>query len=102
MRVQPVRTARAQVVIDHVQIACALERYRLANGRFPESLDALAPKFISQLPHDVINGGAYKYRRAADDKFVLYSIGWNERDDNGTSETLKNKNVDRHNGDWVW
>jgi hypothetical protein len=96
-----IRTARAQVAVDQIQIACALEAYRLANGQFPETLEALAPRFIPQMPHDVITGGAYKYRRTAEGQFVLYSVGWNERDDGGIRLTQK-ESMDGKNGDWVW
>jgi hypothetical protein len=82
-------------------VAIALERCRIAQGRYPESLDALAPQFINKLPHDVIGGGQLKYRRA-DNGFVLYSIGWNEKDDDGTPAGMKNGLLDSGDGDWVW
>jgi hypothetical protein len=82
-------------------IACALERYRLARGQFPESLDALAPEFIAKLPADVIGGAAYQYRRTQDGQFVLYSVGWNEIDDGGRNATNGNAG-DRLKSDWVW
>jgi hypothetical protein len=86
-------------VSDQAALACALERYRLANRQFPDTLDALVPRFISQLPHDVINGEPYKYRRTDDGQFILYSIGWNEKDDGGVpGKTL----FDEKEGDWVW
>jgi hypothetical protein len=95
----PMRAAAAQTAVDEAAIACALERYRLANGQFPENLDALVPKFVSQLPDDVISGEPYKYYRAADGQFVLYSVGWNEKDDGGVpGQTL----FDDKEGDWVW
>ena len=94
-----VRAATAQTAADQAAIACALERYRLANGQFPQTLDALVPRFISQLPHDVINGESYNYRRTDDGQFVLYSVGWNEKDDGGVpGKTL----FDDKQGDWVW
>ena len=95
----PLRAATAQTAADQPALACALERYRLANGQFPENLEALVPKFISQLPNDVITGKPYKYRRTPDGQFVLYSVGWNEKDDGGTpGKTL----FDEKQGDWVW
>ena len=50
----------AQTVVDLATLACALERYRLANGEFPATLDSLAPQFLTQLPHDIINGEPLK------------------------------------------
>ena len=95
----PVKAATAQTAVDQATLACALERCRLANGQFPETLEALVPRFISQLPHDVITGEPYKYRRTNDGQFVLYSVGWNEKDDGGVpGKTL----FDEKKGDWVW
>ena len=84
------------------RVACALERYRLAHGEYPETLDALAPQFIEKLPHDIINGQPLHYRRTDDGQFVLYSVGWNETDDGGKVVLTKGGSVDREKGDWVW
>jgi len=94
--------ARAQVTIDLARVACALERYRLAHGQYPEVLDALAPQFIGKLPHDIINGQPLHYRRTVNGNFMLYSVGWNEKDDGGQVVLTKNGSVDREKGDWVW
>ncbi len=95
----PIKAAVAQTTSDQALLACALERYRLANGQFPDTLDALVPQFISSLPHDVITGEPYRYRRTADGQFVLYSVGWNEKDDGG----IPGKQLfDENEGDWVW
>jgi hypothetical protein len=96
------RCARGQTFVDLARVACALERYRLANGQFPETLAALTPKFIETLPHDVINGEPLKYRRTDDGQFVLYSVGWNETDDGGILGLTKNGNWDPKKGDWLW
>ena len=77
------KIASIQASIDLARVACALERYRLAHGEYPETLDALAPQFIAQLPHDIINGQPLHYRRTDDGQFILYSVGWNEKDDGG-------------------
>jgi hypothetical protein len=94
-------TTRNQNSINEALIACALERYRIANGSYPNALDALTPQFIEKLPHDIINGGPLKYRKT-DNNFVLYSIGWNETDDGGTAALKKDGLPDPDNGDWVW
>ena len=96
------KSARAQNLVDLARVACALERYRLANGQFPEALAALAPMFIATLPHDVINGQPLKYRHTDDGQIVLYSVGWNETDDGGILGLTKNGNPDPKQGDWVW
>jgi hypothetical protein len=98
---------RGQVQLDEARIACALERYRLAHGVYPATLEELAPAYIPEVPHDVINGEPYRYRLRADGTFLLYSVGWNERDEGGLVVTSipqssdPDDNFNKH-GDWVW
>jgi hypothetical protein len=102
------RTAYNQTLVNEAQVACALERYRLAHGAYPETLDSLASQYIEQLPHDIIGGQPLHYRRiddlssqgsgAASGKYLLYSVGWNETDDGGVSGT----DSDLTKADWVW
>ena len=97
--------AENQTYVDLARTAIALERYRLAHGKFPASLDALSPQFIARAPHDVINGKPLKYRREPDGQFVLYSVGWNEKDDGGKVVFVKlidGQILDTFQGDWVW
>ena len=96
--------AHDQTLANEAQIACALERYRLAHGEYPGTLDALSPQFIGKIPHDIIGGKPLIYRPASDGKFLLYSIGWNETDDGGQQVTAQTKNggTDFTKGDWVW
>jgi hypothetical protein len=91
-------TAYNQTLANQAQIVCALERYKMANGSYPETLDALAPKFMEKIPRDIIGGQPLHYRRTDDGKFLLYSVGWNETDDGGIPGTLS----DVKKGDWVW
>jgi hypothetical protein len=86
-------TARNQTLVHEALIACALERYRLAHNSYPETLDALVPQFLAQIPPDIIGGQPLHYRRTNEGKFLLYSIGWNEKDDGGKPGS---------DDDWVW
>jgi hypothetical protein len=95
----PRNVATIKTAADEAAIACALERYRLANGQFPENLRALVPRFAAHLPNDVITGEPYKYRRTDGGRFVLYSVGWNEKDDGGVSGKTM---FDETAGDWGW
>jgi hypothetical protein len=91
-----------QTLANQAQIACALERYHLVHGEYPETLDVLAPQFMKKIPHDIIGGQPLKYRRTPDGKFLLYSVGWNETDDGGQVALKKGGSVDQEKGDWVW
>ena len=100
-----IKYAAAQTKLDEAVLACALERYRLAHGEFPETLDSLSPQFIAHIPHDLFTGEPLKYHRTDDGRFVLYSIGWNGKDDGGKVVMIKTSDssrVDPTQGDWVW
>jgi hypothetical protein len=94
--------ARIQAQVDLARVACTLERFRLAHGDYPATLDALMPEFMEKLPHDVINGQPLHYRRTEDGNFALYSVGWNETDDGGQIAFTQDGAVNREKGDWVW
>ena len=97
------RFARAQAELDLAVIGCALERHRLATGSYPDTLDALTPKFLARIPPDVITGQPLKYRLTEDGRFVLYSVGCNQSDDEGNPGlTARRQNFDPRKGDWVW
>jgi hypothetical protein len=92
-----------QTMVNEAQIACALERYHLANGQYPDTLDALVPQFIETIPHDIIGGQPLLYRRTDDGKFLLYSVGWNETDDGGQQDPHRGYPYnDYSKGDWTW
>jgi hypothetical protein len=94
--------AQNQTSVNQANVACALERYRAANGDFPETLALLVPGFIQKLPVDLIGGQPLHYRRKSSDNFLLYSVGWNETDDAGVSVPRENGYVDPNKGDWPW
>jgi hypothetical protein len=94
--------AFAQSSADLAHVACALERHRLAHGSYPDSLDTLTPQFIENIPHDLINGQPLHYHRTDDGQFILYSVGWNEKDDGGVVSLRESGSVDIEKGDWVW
>jgi len=99
-----IKFAQIQASLDEDRIACALERYRLAHGVYPGSLDALAPTCIDDVPHDIMSGEPYHYRLRPDGTFLLYSVGWNQTDEGGKVVYKKDapSQVDYEQGDWPW
>ena len=77
-----------QIVIDaggvaYVRIAvaaAALERFRLAEGHLPDSLDDLTPTFLDRVPLDPFDEKPVRYRKLPVG-YVLYSIGRDGQDD---------------------
>ncbi|HEX3626587.1 MAG TPA: hypothetical protein VH280_14325 [Verrucomicrobiae bacterium] len=102
--------AYGQNAANLARVAIGLERYRLAHGKYPDSLTPLVPQFIVRLPEDIIDGKPLHYWRTANGEFVLYSVGWNETDDGGAVVLIKETSgeegavhgVNRAKGDWVW
>jgi hypothetical protein len=73
---------RAEQTQHNLHIAFALAAYQRDNGKFPKTLDALAPKYLPTFPLDLFSGKALIYR-PANDGYLLYSVGVNARDDEG-------------------
>jgi hypothetical protein len=69
-------------------VLLAAERYRLAHGRWPESVGELVPDFLAKVPTDPYNRRPVRLRRL-DDGLVIYSVGPDGQDDGG--------NVNRQN-----
>ena len=69
---------------DLARTALALERYRLAHGQYPESLDALVPDILPEVPLDPFDGKPLRYVRS--DRVAVYSIGEDLQDDSGSEE----------------
>lgn len=89
--------------------AIALKRYQLKHGDYPSSLADLVPQFLSSVPRDPVDGQPLRYRRMADGRFLLYSIGENGKDDGGdgsvpirTANNFRFRWTNPDALDWVW
>jgi hypothetical protein len=60
----------------------AVERYRLANKRWPDSLISLVPAYLPRMLLDPYTGEPLRYRRL-DDGVVIYSVGRDGQDNGG-------------------
>lgn len=94
--------ARAQTLANEALVACALERYRQAHGKYAQRLETLSPGLLEKIPMDIIGGRPLKYRLLDGNKFLFYSIGWNEKDDGGVPGSRDINRFDVDQGDWVW
>ena len=92
------KAARAQTVNRLAIVACALERYRLKHGVFPQTLDDLTPAFLPVPPLDPMNKLPFHYQRTDDGWFRLYSVGADGKDDGGF---LKGSSKESEK-DWPW
>jgi hypothetical protein len=80
-----VAALNAQTRTQMTATAIACERYRLANGRWPATLDDLSPDYIAKVPSDPFAGRPIRYA-VADDGIRLYSVGADRTDDGGVDD----------------
>jgi hypothetical protein len=71
---------------DLLQVMLSLAEYQRREGKFPESLAALAPQYLAVVPDDLFAGKPFRYTSDGS-SYQLYSIGRNERDDGGKMGT---------------
>lgn len=65
--------------------ALALKAFSLENNKYPNTLQELVPKYLKELPSDPYSvKGIYKYKNKGN-KFLLYSIGPDGKDNGGVS-----------------
>ncbi len=62
--------------------ALGAERFRMAKGRLPESIEELVPEFLSMVPADPLDGQPMRFA-VTDQGIVIYSVGEDLLDDRG-------------------
>jgi hypothetical protein len=98
----------AQALVNLALIACALERYRIEKGSYPESLDEVRFVGGKPLPLDIMTGKPIGYRKTPNGKYALWSVARNGKD-HGGQRVIDKKNPEKtrvwkesYEGDWVW
>jgi hypothetical protein len=71
----------------------AVERYRLANGKLPDSILELVPAYLDSVPIDPFDGNHMRYKKL-ETGFVVYSICEDLSDDGGKEKIKESKNWD--------
>ena len=75
-------------------VTVAVERYRRAHSRFPETLNDLVPTYLAAVPTDPYDGAAIRLRRFPEG-VVLYSVGEDGVDNGGNIATMGRPGIDR-------
>ena len=94
-----------QVRHDQALIACALERYFLAESKYPGNLSELTPKYFDKIPLDKMSAKSFNYKVDGTKGYLLYSVGKNLEDNNGQialQKSGKNADINTSEGDWIW
>jgi hypothetical protein len=81
--------------------AVAVERYRLANGRWPERLDDVVPAYLSKIPIDPFDGQPLRFRRLKDG-VIIYTVGEDQKEDGGQRMRIKAGAPDADVGFQLW
>jgi hypothetical protein len=75
---------RLAVARDETEIALALRACQAREGKYPQRLADLSPKYLRSVPTDQFTDQPLIYRPDPDGAgYLLYSVGPNNRDDNG-------------------
>jgi hypothetical protein len=77
-------SSRARLRCASAALGC--ERFRLARGRWPATLEELVPEFLKRPPIDPFDGKPIRFR-CERDQVLVYSVGADRRDDGGRTET---------------
>ena len=86
------RCAGAKAGLDCVYTVLAIERYRLDNkGSLPASLQASSPRYLAPVTIDPFDGKRLRYKKIAGAKYMVYSIGRNQKDDKGQPGSRSDK-----------
>ena len=70
----PTWLGMSEAIVRTAIAGLAAERFRLDRGRWPDSLEQLVPKYLSEIPRDPFVDAPLKLRKLPDGLFV-YSVG---------------------------
>lgn len=73
---------RTEANLAAVRLILACNAYERANGRLPDSLQALVPRYLPAIPRDPFDGKEFKYSPA---KGTVYSVGKDLKDSGGAT-----------------
>ena len=94
-----VATLDALILTARAGLACRIFKSR--TGQYPENLAALVPALLPEVPVDPFTGRPLVYRREGKG-FIVYSLGSNEKDDEGRSTYEIKSLVTEKDDDWTW
>jgi hypothetical protein len=76
------------------QIRAAIALYQKANGRLPDSLDALCPGILPSVPIDPFSGKPMRYAKAAG-SWIIWSVGPENVDNGGEQYIIRHEGGSR-------
>jgi len=95
------KSAQLEASLLAARIGLACKIFKSRTGAYPESLEALVPGILKEVPVDPFTGKPFVYRREGKG-FIVYSLGSNEKDDGGRSTYMITQMVMEKDDDWTW
>ncbi|MEN3943481.1 hypothetical protein WJU23_19430 [Prosthecobacter sp. SYSU 5D2] len=102
------RTLHVEAMRQQAIVACALERFLIANGRYPEHLDELVPQFLASVPLDPVDQLPLRYRQGDSGRYRIWCVGMDGVDNDGQVNLGPGDNPEsilskpHYQGDWTW
>jgi len=97
-----------QSVENQAIAACALERYRIEHGSYPDTLEAANHPGEPPIPLDIVSGKPMGYRKTQDGRYILWCVSFSGVDHGGRRVLDKldpghtRFTAPNYQGDWVW
>lgn len=88
------RKCQNECILQATRLIVALNIYKKENGDFPERLAGLVPDYIASIPVDPFDGEKFRYDKT---KGIVYSIGEDCEDADGSSELISGDESDSLN-----
>ncbi len=95
------KEAILEAIMETEKIALACKIYKNQEGIFPDTIAALIPDILEKEPVDPFTGDPFIYK-LQEDGFIVYSVGSNEKDDEGRATYQITKLVAEKDDDWPW
>jgi hypothetical protein len=93
---------QAKTKAQVARLGLATEAFRAQKGTYPDSLSALVPEVLSEVPPDPFSGRPFRYL-LTESELVIYSVGKNQRDDGGLkAEWKRGQWINRGTDDIAW
>jgi hypothetical protein len=89
---------RVRANMDCAITALGVERYRLKEGKLPETVDDLVPGYLPQVYLDPFDGRPLRYKRT-EPGYMVYTIGEDGVDDGGRAQDPNDRKATY---DWVF
>ncbi len=95
------KLAALEALVDTARVGLAARLFHLREKHLPSAVAELVPSLLSHEPLDPFTGKPFVFRAAGSD-LLIYSLGSNEKDDEGLGTFQITQMVQKSRDDWAW